>query len=199
MELFQILCVVAPRYPYFQVPLRTIFLIEMLDGPTVVSLFVKLWIVGEAILDSPADYCLGVDETVSLGYQQAISVARLMLIGCSVIFDGATHCHNLLAGEMRLDKFVGFENLSGILVVVLSAVDQSEVMKSRYDVNHIGVYRRSMLGQFEALLDYHADMAFLMRLVKLGVAGNNLPLNIIDDFRRNRLQFLHIIVFEHKE
>lgn len=39
---------------------------------------------------------------------------------------------------------------------------------------------------------------FLMRLVKGGVAGNNLALNIIDDFRRDRLQFLHIIVFEHK-
>ena len=46
-----------------------------------------------------------------------------------------------------------------------------------------------MLRQFHTLLDYHADMALLMRLVKSCITGDNLFFHIVDNILRNRFQF----------
>ena len=150
---------------------------------------VELRIIRQTILDGAPDYRLRFDEAVSFGNQQPITVARLFLIGRTVILNGTTHRHNLLSCKMRLDKFISFKNLSRVLMMILAPIDETEIMKCRYDINHIGVDRRSMLGEFQTLLDYHANMVLLMSLVEGGVPGNNLPLHIVDDFLRDRLQF----------
>ena len=41
---------------------------------------------------------------------------------------------------MGFDKRIRFKNLSRVLMMIPSAVDKSEVMKSRYGINHIGVH-----------------------------------------------------------
>lgn len=181
MELFQVLGVVAPRYPDFQITLRTVLLVEVFDCPLIVPGSVKLWIVCQTVLDGPSDYRFRLDEAVGLRYNHSVTVAGLLLIRCPVIFHGATHSHNLLAGKVRLDKLVSFEYRAGILVMVFSAVDKTEVMKRRYDIDHIGIHCRIMFGEFYALFNHHADMALLMRLVEGGIAGDYFILNIVYD------------------
>ena len=140
-------------------------------------------------MDGSSYYRVCLDEAVCLRNYHSVTVARLLLIGCTVVFNGTTHSHNLLAGKVRLDKPVRFEYRAGVLVMVFPAVDKTEVMKCRYDIDHIGIHSRIMFGEFYALLNYHADMALLMRLVEGGIAGDYLILNIVYDLLRHRLQF----------
>ena len=56
MKFLQVLGVVAPRYPDFQITIRTILLVEVLDCPLIVSGSVKLWIVCQTVLDGETGY-----------------------------------------------------------------------------------------------------------------------------------------------
>lgn len=161
----------------------------MFDSPLIVSGSVESGIICQTVLDGSSDYRVCLNEAVGFGYNHSVTVARFLLIGCTVILHGTTHSHNLLAGEVRLYKLVRFEYRAGVLVMVFPAVDKTEVMKRRYDVNHIGIHSRIMFGEFYALFNYHADMALLMRLVECGITGDYLILNIVYDLLRHRLQF----------
>lgn len=171
---------------------------EVFDCPLIMSGTVELRIIRQTILDGASDYRLRVDETVGFVNYQAVFATRLLTIGCPVILDGFAHYPNLLRREMSPDKLISFRNYSGVSMMILPTIDKTEIMECRYDINHIGVYRRSMLDEFQTLLDYHTDMVLLMRFVKGRVSGNNLPLHIVYDFRRDQIQFLHIIVSVRK-
>lgn len=189
MKFPQVPGVVAPRYPDFQITLRAVFLVEVFDCPLIVSGFVEFGIICKTILDGSSDYRVCLDKAVGLCNYHSVTVARLLLIGCTVVFNGATHSHNLLAGEVRLYKLVRFEYRAGVLVMVFPAINKTEVMKRRYDVNHIGFHSRIVFGEFYALLNDHSDMVLLMRLIKGGIAGDYLILNIVYDLLRHRFQF----------
>ncbi len=189
MKFFPVLGVVAPRHPHFQITLRTVLLVEVFDSSLIVPGSVELGIICQTVLNGFSYYRIRLDEAVGLRYNHSVAVARLLLIGCPVVFNGTTHSHNLFAGEVRLYKLVRFEYCAGVLVMVFPAVDKTEVMKRRYDVNHIGIHSRIMFGEFYALFNYHADMALLMRLVECGITGDYLILNIVYDLLRYRLQF----------
>ena len=77
MELFQVLCVVAPRNPDLQIALGSILLMQVLNCPLIMSFSVELRIISQSILDGAPDYRLRLDEAVSFGNQQPITVARL--------------------------------------------------------------------------------------------------------------------------
>lgn len=106
VELSEIRGVVAPWDPDFEVAVRAVFFVEVIDGALIMSGFVEMGIIGQTILDSPADYRFGFDETVGLGYYKAIFIAGLMPVGCPVVFNGLTHNPNLLGRETSGDKLV---------------------------------------------------------------------------------------------
>ena len=185
MKFLQVLGVVAPRNPHFQIALRIVLLVGVFDCTLIVSGSVELGIICRTVLDGSSDYRVCLNEAVGFGNNHSVTVAGLLLIRCTVVFNSATHSHNLLTGEVRLDKLVSFEYRAGILVMILSAVDETEVMKSRDDIDHIRIHCRIMFGEFYALLNDHADMALLMRLVEGGIAGDYFILNIVYDLLRH--------------
>ena len=106
VELSEIRGVVAPWNPDFEVAVRAVFFVEVIDGALIMSGFVELGIIGQTILDGPADYRFGFDETVGLGYNKTIFIAGLVPVGCPVVFNGLTHDPNLLGRETGCDKLV---------------------------------------------------------------------------------------------
>lgn len=100
MKFFQVLGIVTPRYPYFQITLRPILLVEVFNGTLIVPGFVKFGVVCQLILDGPSDYRFCLDESVGFSNNHSVTVARLLLIGCPVVFNGTTHSQNLLTGKM---------------------------------------------------------------------------------------------------
>ena len=137
VKFFQVFCVVAPWYPDFQITLRTVLLVEVPDSPLIVPGSVELGIVCQTVLNGSSEYRIRIDEAVGFGDNHSVTIAGLLLIRCPVVLNSAPHGHNLLTGEVRLDKLIRFEYRAGVLVVVFPAVDKTEVMKRRYDVNHI--------------------------------------------------------------
>ena len=113
---------VAPRYPDFQITPRTVLLVEVLDCPLIVSGSVELGIICQTVLNGSSDYRIRLDEAVGFGYYHSVTAARLLLIGCTVVFNGTTHSHNLLTGEVRLHELVRFEYRAGVLVMVFPAL-----------------------------------------------------------------------------
>ena len=124
MELFKIICVVTPRNPDLQVAFWPVLLIEVLNCTLIMSGSVEMRIIVKPILDGAANYCLRFDEAIRLCHYQSVFVTWFIAVGCPVVFNCFTHYLNLFLIEMRFDKLVRFKYLSGVFVMVRSAVDE---------------------------------------------------------------------------
>lgn len=69
MKLFQVLRVVAPGYPDFQISFWPVLFMEVLDCPLIMSGSVELRIIRQSISDGAPDYRLRFDEAVGFGNQ----------------------------------------------------------------------------------------------------------------------------------
>ena len=72
--------VVAPRNPYFKIAVGAVFFGEVFEGAPIMALSVQAGIMRQTVLDCAADYCIGVDETVCFCDDEAVGVARHILV-----------------------------------------------------------------------------------------------------------------------
>lgn len=181
---FQFRGIVAPWYPYLEIALGAILVGEVANRAFEMTVVVEIGVVGEPVLDCPAYDRVGVDEAIGLSDDKPVVAAGLAPVGCAMVLDRIAHYIDLFVSEARSDETVGKQYRPGITMVVLSAVDQTEVMERCDEIDHVDVERRHMPCEFEALADDHSDMIFAVSLIEARIPWYDVCLDIFDDFRR---------------
>ena len=99
-----------------------------------------------------------------------------------MVLHGVAHHRDLLFGEPAAQLGVGREDASGVDVMSFAAVHETCVVIGGDGVNHAGV-GVVMCGQFKALRDDRPDVVRAVRGVEMFVAGNDLPFDVLFEFR----------------
>ena len=154
----------------------------MLQRALPVPLAVQFGIVGQAELDSAADDGLGDDEAVGLGDEAAIQAARRSRGRRAVVLGGLRDGFDLFRGEPSAQARVGADDAAALEMVGLAVHRKPQVVAGRGGVQHVQVDVVGRSHGQRALYDC-ARVVLPVRLVKGGIAGNYLILNVLYKFR----------------
>lgn len=180
--------------PEFEVALAAVFFVEVVECALPVAFEGELGVMGEAVLDGAADDVGGFDLAVGFGYDFAVEAAGFVGGGGAVVFDGLGHEGYLLGGEPVSEGGVGEEYLSGDEVVALASFDESEVVVGGNGVGEEGVGVVEC-GEVEALVDDGADVGLPVGGVEIGVAREDVALDVCLEGYGNVVVHIHYLLY----
>ena len=139
-----------------------------------------LGIVLQPELHRAAEDGLGLQVAVGLGHNLPIDASRRMAGRGAMVFHRLAHHFDLLRRKPFAQTLVGSHNLASRDVVDGTRAVHPDVVVGGNGVSHIQVGSHTP-GQHEATADHALHVADAMRASKLGITGQNVGLNEVNE------------------